>query len=121
MGPSLSGYLNLPGLSPADIEAFCEMAVRKFHLRPAFVIRKLIQSIIHPREGARIFKAGWHFLRSLFRDQELKQESLPSLTVETPENWRQPIRVPKGRMELLIERQRKKTTPAEQEAAADKD
>lgn len=112
-------YLNLPGLSRSDMEAFCEMAVRKFHLRASFMLRKLCQSIIHPREGARVFKAGLHFMRSLFQDQKRPRDSLPDSAVEMPANWRQPMRVPKGRIEAMSERRRTKNEPAAQDVSAD--
>ena len=88
-------------------------------LRLSVMLRKLCQSIIHPREGARVFKAGLHFMRSLFQDQKRPRDSLPDSAVEMPANWRQPMRVPKGRIEAMSERRRTKNEPAAQDVSAD--
>ena len=45
--------LNLPGFSPNRIEKFCERAFVRFHFRPKYMLRKLRQAIVQPREGIR--------------------------------------------------------------------
>lgn len=94
--------IDLPTLSAADLEAFCEQATRSFHLRPRYIARKLAQAVTRPREGIRSIGAGRNFLAKLLRGlQQPAPARLPArhAAAEMPDAWLQPQRVPRGRME----------------------
>ena len=52
-------------LTPADIEALCALARRRFYLRPGYLAHRLWTALTHPDDWRRTFKAGRHFLRHL--------------------------------------------------------
>lgn len=56
-----------PDLTAEELVDFCDYARRDFYLRPRYVLSKLRQTITHPAETRRIFKAGKVFVRYLFR------------------------------------------------------
>lgn len=94
--------LNLPGLPAREIEEFCEQAFRAFHLRPRYLLYKLLQAVRNPREGLRSFVAGIHYVRYLIKRKPPEHEPpvLPLLPVD--EQWDGYIRVPMGRMEKIM-------------------
>ncbi len=60
--------VNLPGLPARELVAFCDHARRKFYLRPAYIGRKALQSLMHPAtEGRRNLKAFGTFRKHLLR------------------------------------------------------
>lgn len=92
--------LNLPDLSPQKLEEFCEYAFRKYHFRPKYLCRKILQAFSSPKEGKRSVNAGLNFIKSLFaRDQKHKTPTLPIHHAD--ETWRHRIKVPHGRMEEI--------------------
>lgn len=93
--------LNLPGLTPKDLEDFCEHAVRKFHLRPRYMVRKAIQAVAQPREGIRSINAFGNFLKSLMIGEKAVQAPLEAKFAAVQEGWHSRTRVPNGRMEAL--------------------
>ena len=94
--------LNLPGLSAKDLEDFCEHAVRRFHFRPRYMLRKGVQALTNPQEGIRSVNAFKNFLGSLVRGE--KAVAAPVLPTQTVVNelWGSRMRVPRGRMEEVL-------------------
>lgn len=93
--------LNLPGLPPAEIDAFCERAFRRFHFRPAYLLYKLGQAIRHPKEGWRSLKAGLIFIGYSLTHRQKSRSPLTASPAPQPADWLQEIRTPLGRMEKL--------------------
>lgn len=56
-----------PGLTNRDLVKFCDRARREFYLRPAYVGRKLIQSLTDLHECQRLLKGAWSLSRHLFQ------------------------------------------------------
>jgi radical SAM superfamily enzyme YgiQ (UPF0313 family) len=96
--------LNLPNLTPQEIEAFCERAFKRFHFRPRYIVYKLWQAVRHPREGWRSFVAGLHFIWYLLTNKRRRQPPFVVQPAARPENWLADIRVPLGRMESIKRR-----------------
>jgi radical SAM superfamily enzyme YgiQ (UPF0313 family) len=93
--------LNLPGLSPGDIERFCEDAFRRFHFRPKYLLRKARQALTNPHEGRRSLNAGLNFLRYLFSNERTRDAPFSTNEIAIPNDWAQRQRVPYGRMERM--------------------
>ena len=93
--------INLPDLTPTEIEQFCEIAFRKFHFRLKYLLYKFRQAILHPREGWRSLVAGLYFFWYTLTNKRMRQEPFNVEQKETPADWTQPIRVPMGRMESI--------------------
>ena len=93
--------LNLPGLRPEEIEQFCETAFRKFHFGPWYLLYKLKQAVLSPKEGWRSVVAGFNFVRYLFTNKRKKQSPFDVQRIEVPEHWHERIKVPMGRMERI--------------------
>ncbi len=91
--------IDLPGLSAADLQAFCERAFRRFHFRPKYLARKLLQAVTMPSEGLRSLNAGLNFAKSIVHGST--PDGAVPLTPErmVDENWHSRVRVPRGRME----------------------
>ncbi len=56
-----------PELSYKELVNFCDMARKKFYLRPRYIFLKIKQSISHPAEGLRNIKAFKVFVKHLLR------------------------------------------------------
>jgi anaerobic magnesium-protoporphyrin IX monomethyl ester cyclase len=93
--------INLPDLTPTEMEQFCENAFRKFHFRPQYLWYKMKQALLHPREGWRSFIAGLYFVWYTLTNKRKKQTPFAVERQVVPEEWSQPIRVPMGRMEKI--------------------
>jgi radical SAM superfamily enzyme YgiQ (UPF0313 family) len=93
--------LNLPELTPKEIEDFCETAFRKFHFRPRYLGYKLKQAFRTPTEGWRSLQAGLKFVLYLFTNKRQTEKSFEVNRMPSAEGWRDFIRVPMGRMERL--------------------
>lgn len=93
--------LNLPDLTPDDIEQFCERAFRKFHFGPNYLFYKLGQAFLSPKEGWRSFVAGLKFLHYTITNKRKQQTGFEVTRKSTPDFWNQFIKVPMGRMERI--------------------
>jgi anaerobic magnesium-protoporphyrin IX monomethyl ester cyclase len=93
--------MNLPGLTPRQIEEFCETAFREFHFRPAYIARKLVQMVTNPREGKRSVNAGLNFVRYLFTTQREKEKPFEAPEIPVTQEWNAKIKTPFGRMERM--------------------
>ncbi|MBN1560770.1 hypothetical protein JW998_11005, partial [candidate division KSB1 bacterium] len=93
--------INLPDLRPEDIDAFCERAFRAFHFSPGYLFYKLRQALRSPKEGWRSLVAGLKFLRYTLMTKRKEIDRIEVRQLDTPEGWRDFIRVPMGRMERL--------------------
>jgi len=91
--------LNLPGLTTEQIETFCDSAFRKYHFRPKYILRKLLQAFANPREGIRSVNAGLNYLLSIFSEKNPDQEKIARILPD--DIWRNRIKPPFGRMEKL--------------------
>ena len=93
--------INLPGLSASELEDFCEQAFRKFHFGPAYLLYKLKQAVLSPREGLRSLTAGLKFIGYLLTRRKAQNAVHAHPQSDVPPNWHEHIRVPMGRMEHL--------------------
>jgi len=90
--------LNLPGLSAAEIDAFCAAAYRRFFFRPGYVLPKLAQALRHPREGIRSLRAFFNFVVHLARRRNRPVAPLRAPAIEVPPDWYGVQAMPRGRM-----------------------
>lgn len=58
-----------PELSAKEMMALCNHYLKKYHLRPRYILMKLLQSIRHPSEGYRTALAAISFFSKLFKGQ----------------------------------------------------
>ncbi|MDR0908612.1 MAG: B12-binding domain-containing radical SAM protein [Spirochaetaceae bacterium] len=59
--------LNLPGLSAEDIVSFCDMARKKYYLRPRYILHRLRMGLTDINDLKRSLKAFMHIKKYLFR------------------------------------------------------
>jgi hypothetical protein len=60
--------VDLPGLPAEELVSWCNMARRRFYLRPSYLLYKALQTFRHPlTEGRRTLRAFGTFRRYLFR------------------------------------------------------
>jgi len=59
--------VNLPELPAQELVAFCDDARRRYYLRPAYLFRKLVQTILIPKERQRTLKSLGQFRKFLFK------------------------------------------------------
>ncbi len=64
--------LNLPELPADNILEFCRNARRKFYLRPGYLFRKFLQSLLHGEERRRTLKSLRQFRKYLFARRRSK-------------------------------------------------
>ena len=91
--------LDLPGLSATDLEDFCEYAVRQFHFRPKYMMRKAVQAVTDPKEGIRSVNAFKNFIFSIVRGDKAPAKQIAPKSAAIEEQWGARTRVPRGRME----------------------
>lgn len=60
-------------LTGDDLVRFCDHARRKFYLRPAYILYKLKQLVLNPREIKRTLKAGRTFFKYLIKGSDIKK------------------------------------------------
>jgi len=61
--------LNTPELSSDEMVTLCDYYLKKYHLRPGYILSKLRQAIANPTEGYRTYKSAIVFFSRLFRGQ----------------------------------------------------
>ncbi len=61
--------LNTPELSSKDMVNLCDYYLKKYHLRPGYILSKLWQGVMNPSEGYRTYKSAIVFFSKLFRGQ----------------------------------------------------
>ncbi len=93
--------INLPGLSPDQIELFCEQAFKKFHFRPRYIFYKLAQAFRSPKEGWRSITAGFKFIIYTLTNKRKEQTGFITKDIPLFQEWRERISVPMGRMEQI--------------------
>ncbi len=60
--------VDFPGLPAEELVSWCDMARRKFYLRPSYLLYKALQTLRHPlTEGRRTLRAFGTFRKYLFR------------------------------------------------------
>jgi radical SAM superfamily enzyme YgiQ (UPF0313 family) len=57
--------LDTETMSAEDIVAACSRNLRRYHLRPRYIMTKLLQALRDPEEGLRSLKSGWIFLKKI--------------------------------------------------------
>lgn len=57
--------LNTPALSSEELVFLCDEYLKKYHLRPGYLLKKLGQAILHPSEGYRTLKSAKVFFSKL--------------------------------------------------------
>jgi hypothetical protein len=50
--------ISLPNISSDELLDFCDSSRREFYLRPAYLLSKMIQIIVKPKEAKRILRAA---------------------------------------------------------------
>lgn len=58
-------------LSSADLVKFCDAARRSFYLRPSYLLYKLVQMILHPKEIKRTLKSARVFSKYLIKGSDI--------------------------------------------------
>lgn len=58
-------------LGPDELVRLCDLARRKFYLRPSFLAKRALASLLSPGEMARTFRAGRVFIGHLLRGSEV--------------------------------------------------
>jgi len=51
--------INMEDMTAEEMVALCEMNIRRYHLRPRYLLMKLAQAFSDPAEGWRSLKSGW--------------------------------------------------------------
>lgn len=59
--------IELPGLPSRELVEWCDMARKKFYLRPRYIWSKVEQVVMHPQEFGRLARASKTFIKYLFR------------------------------------------------------
>jgi radical SAM superfamily enzyme YgiQ (UPF0313 family) len=62
-----SSVVSNPSLTYEELVKFCDRARKEFYLRPAYIFSKFRQMIAYPQEAKRIIKAGFTFMKYLFK------------------------------------------------------
>jgi radical SAM superfamily enzyme YgiQ (UPF0313 family) len=57
--------LDMDTMSAEDMVAICDHNLRRYHLRPRYIMTKFLQAIRDPEEGLRSLKSGWIFLKKI--------------------------------------------------------
>ncbi len=60
-----TSLLEQPGLTSREVLDFCDRATKEYYLRPAYILMKLKQMILHPREIVRTAKSAKTFFKYL--------------------------------------------------------
>lgn len=58
-------------LGPRELVRLCDLARRRFYLRPSFLLRRAVSSLVSPGEMARNVRAGRVFVRHLLRGSQV--------------------------------------------------
>ena len=93
--------VNLPGLTPAEIDHFCDQAFVRFHRRPVYIATRLYQAIRNPEEGYRSLLACLQFSRYLRRVKANPPAPLDVTPIPRTQTWGTIPPLPEGRMEQL--------------------
>lgn len=56
--------LDLPGLSAKEMVDFCHQAYLSFHLRPKYLLKKMVQMIVQPGEGKRSAHSALRYFKN---------------------------------------------------------
>ena len=59
--------IDLENLSSVQLTEFCNLARRKYYLRPKYIFKKIKQNILHPKEITNTIKSGKIFMKYLFK------------------------------------------------------
>ena len=70
-----SSVVSNPNLPYKELVAFCDRARREFYLRPQYILSKIVQIVVHPKEAKRVLKAGLVLFRYLFNPSITKNKA----------------------------------------------
>lgn len=59
--------ISMDDMTAEEMVALCETNLRRYHLRPRYLLMKLAQAIRDPQEGWRSIKSGMLFFKKIFR------------------------------------------------------
>ena len=59
--------INMEDMNAEEMVALCERNLRSYHLRPRYLLMKLVQALREPAEGWRSIKSGWSLLKRIAR------------------------------------------------------
>jgi anaerobic magnesium-protoporphyrin IX monomethyl ester cyclase len=65
--------IDTPALSGRELTRLCDNYLRRYHLRPRYLLQKILQVICHPSEGYRTFKSGLTFVGKLLAEKKGKK------------------------------------------------
>jgi len=57
-----NAILDMPGISAREMIEFCDKAYLRFHLRPRYILKKLVQLFTSPSEGIRSLRSALNFI-----------------------------------------------------------
>lgn len=61
--------LDIPGFSAEEMVELCDEYLKKYHLRPEYLFKKLLQALSNPQEGYRSMKSARVFFSKFFSRQ----------------------------------------------------
>lgn len=93
--------LNLPGLTPDEIDSFCDQAVVRFHRRPTWLAARIYQAFRNPEQGLIFLRAARQFYRYLQRVKANPPLPLDVTPLPRTATWGTIPPLPEGRMEQL--------------------
>jgi hypothetical protein len=59
--------VNLPEIPSGDLVSFCDDARKKYYLRPRYLFKKLVQTVMLPEERKRTLKSFNQFRKFLLK------------------------------------------------------
>lgn len=81
-----SSVVNLPGITQNELVRFCENALRRFYLDPAYLFYKLKQSLRNRRELQRNLKGVLTLSRYIFHGSDASRPSVRQRTQDSLDN-----------------------------------
>ncbi len=63
--------INSEQFSGEELVRFCDAARKKFYLRFSYFFKRILEGILHPKEGFRLAKAFFKFIRYLIRGSDV--------------------------------------------------
>ena len=56
---------DMEGMTAEEMVALCETNLKRYHLRPRYLLMKLAQAFKDPAEGWRSIKSGWQLVKKI--------------------------------------------------------
>jgi len=62
--------ISTDAMSADEMVELCQQYMRRYHLRPRYLLMKLGQAVRRPSEGWRSMKSGWYMIKKIRRDRK---------------------------------------------------